>query len=99
VNPLIKTVKPITSFKNPRVKFLRALRMRKYRQRERCFLAKGIRIVEEALTCGAPVETLVYAPDLLVSERARALVGRVECSRLTFFARCRSGTNRRASLL
>ena len=81
VNPLIKTVKPITSFKNPKVKFLRALRMRKYRQRERCFLAKGIRIVEEALTCGAPVETLVYAPDLLVSERARALVGRVERSR------------------
>ncbi len=81
MNPLIKTVKPITSFKNPKVKFLRALRMRKYRQRERCFLAKGIRIVEEALTCGAPVETLVYAPDLLVSERARALVGRVERSR------------------
>lgn len=71
----------ITSLKNPTVKFLRALRMRKYRQREGYFLAEGIRIVEEALTCGAAVETLVYAPDLLISERARALVNGVERSR------------------
>jgi TrmH family RNA methyltransferase len=67
----------ITSFRNPRVKFLRSLRQRKYRQREGAFLIEGIRIVEEALDCGAPVETLVYAPDLLVSERAPALVERV----------------------
>jgi TrmH family RNA methyltransferase len=53
------------------------LRHRKYRQREGRFLIEGIRIVEEALDCGAPVETLVYAPDLLVSDRARSLVERV----------------------
>ena len=70
-------MRPITSFRNPRVKFLRSLRLRKYRQREGYFLVEGIRIVEESLTCGAPVETVVYAPDLLVSERARALVERV----------------------
>jgi TrmH family RNA methyltransferase len=63
----------ITSSQNPRVKVLRSLRLRKYRQREGRFLVEGIRIVEEALTCGAPVETLVYAPELLVSERAQAL--------------------------
>lgn len=74
-------MQPITSLKNPKVKFLRALRRRKYRQREGYFLAEGIRIVEEALTCGAAVETLIYAPDLLVSERARALVSQVEQSR------------------
>ncbi len=67
----------ITSFRNPKVKFLRSLRMRKYRQREGVFLVEGIRSVEEALEGGAPLETLVYAPDLLVSERAQALVGRV----------------------
>ncbi len=67
----------ITSFRNPRVKFLRSLRMRKYRQREGVFLIEGIRIVEEALDGGAPLETLVYAPGLLVSERAQALVERV----------------------
>lgn len=68
----------ITSFQNPRVKYLRSLRLRKYRQREGRFLVEGIRIVEEALDRGASVETLVYAPELLVSERAQALVERVE---------------------
>jgi len=57
---------------------VRSLRLRKYRQRESRFLVEGIRIVEEALEKGAPLETLVYAPDLLVSERAQALVERVE---------------------
>jgi TrmH family RNA methyltransferase len=70
----------ITSFQNPRVKYLRSLRLRKYRQRENRFLVEGIRIVEEALDRGAAVETLVYAPDLLVSERAQALVERVDSS-------------------
>jgi TrmH family RNA methyltransferase len=74
-------VQPITSFRNPKVKFLRSLRHRKYRHREGRFLVEGIRIVEEALTCNAPVETLVYAPDLLVSERARSLVEQVEPAR------------------
>lgn len=64
----------ITSLRNPRVKFLRSLRHRKYRRREGRYLIEGIRIVEEALTSHAPVETLVYAPELLVSDRAHALV-------------------------
>jgi TrmH family RNA methyltransferase len=64
----------ITSFRNPRVKYLRSLRLRKYRQHEGRYLIEGIRIVEEALSLGASVESLVYAPDLLVSERAKALV-------------------------
>jgi TrmH family RNA methyltransferase len=74
-------VRPITSHRNPRVKYLRSLRLRKYRQREGHFLVDGIRIVEEALTQGAPVETLVYAPDLLVSDRAQALVEAVDPER------------------
>ena len=36
----------ITSFRNPKVKYLRALRLRKYRQREGVFLIDGIRIVK-----------------------------------------------------
>jgi TrmH family RNA methyltransferase len=71
----------ITSSRNPKVKYLRSLRLRKIRQREGRFLIEGIRIVEEALDCGAVVETLVHAPDLLVSERAQALVGRIEAAR------------------
>jgi tRNA G18 (ribose-2'-O)-methylase SpoU len=68
----------ITSLRNPRVKYLRSLRLRKYREQEGRYLIEGIRIVEEALTLGAPIEALVYAPELLVSERARTLVGAVD---------------------
>jgi len=71
----------ITSAQNPRFKALRSLRLRKYRQRDGLFLIEGIRIVEEALTSGASVETLIYAPDLLVSERARALLAHVDPTR------------------
>jgi TrmH family RNA methyltransferase len=67
----------VTSLQNPKVKRLRSLRLRKYRHREGVFLIEGIRIVGEALDCDAPMETLVYAPDLLVSERARSMVARV----------------------
>jgi TrmH family RNA methyltransferase len=71
----------ITSTRNPRVKALRSLRQRKVRKREGRYLIEGIRIVEEALDAGAAVETLAHAPDLLVSERARGLVQRVEPGR------------------
>lgn len=67
----------ITSTHNPRVRALRALRLRKAREKEGRFLAEGIRLVEEALDCGAAVETLLVAPELLVSERARELVRRL----------------------
>jgi tRNA G18 (ribose-2'-O)-methylase SpoU len=72
---------PISSHKNPRVKALRSLRLRKYREQAGCYLVEGIRIVEEAFSTGAPIDTLVYAPDLLVSERARALVEQVDATR------------------
>lgn len=68
---------PITSFRNPKVKAIRSLRLRKYRQREGRFLIEGLRIVEEALNCSAPLEILVHAPELLTSDRAAALVRRV----------------------
>ncbi len=63
------------------MKYLRSLRLRKVRQQEGRFLIEGIRIVEEALACRAPVETLVYAPDLLISERAKGLLERAAPAR------------------
>jgi TrmH family RNA methyltransferase len=66
----------ISSVRNPRIKAWRALRLRQVRHRAGRFLVEGIRIVEEALDLGAPVETLLYAPELLVSRRAQAVVDR-----------------------
>jgi len=64
----------ISSAQNPRIKAIRRLNMRKYRAREGRYLIEGIRIVEEALQRSAPVEALLYCPDLLTSERVRVLV-------------------------
>lgn len=71
----------VTSPHNPRVQALRALRLRRTREREHRFLVEGIRLVEEALDTGAPVETLVYSPELLASERALALVAEFDAAR------------------
>lgn len=60
----------ITSFRNPLVKRIKKLRRKKYRQREGAFFIEGIRVVLSALEQEAPMETLVYAPDLLTSEVA-----------------------------
>jgi len=71
----------ITSSANPKVKAIRALRLRKHRERRKRFWIEGIRIVHEALATGAPVEFLVYAPELLSSDHARALIAQVPLDR------------------
>lgn len=64
----------ITSTRNPLIKRLRRLQRRKYRLREHAFYIEGVRTVLSALEQGAPVETVVYSPDLLTSDVAlRAL--------------------------
>ncbi len=64
----------ITSFSNPQIKRIRALRQRKERERSGLFFVEGIRIVAEAVQIGAPLELLVLCPDLLSSDFARQLV-------------------------
>jgi TrmH family RNA methyltransferase len=71
----------ITSSANPRVKAIRALRLRKYREREKRFWIEGGHIVHEALATGAIVDLLVYAPELLTSDHAHTLVVQVPPSR------------------
>ncbi|MEL7728885.1 RNA methyltransferase [Citromicrobium bathyomarinum] len=51
----------ITSFSNPAIKALRSLREKKHRQRERRFLAEGLRLLTDARESGRVPETLVMA--------------------------------------
>ena len=60
----------ITSFRNPLVKRIKKLKQKKYRQREGAFFVEGVRVVLSALERGAPVETIVVAPELLTSQVA-----------------------------
>lgn len=68
----------ITSFSNPLVKRIKQLRQKKQRQAEGVFFAEGLRVVLSALEHGAPVETLIVAPELLQSEAALQAVERHE---------------------
>lgn len=51
----------ITGFSNPAVKFLRSLRDKKHRRRERRFLAEGLRLLTDARESGRLPEMLVMS--------------------------------------
>ena len=64
----------ITSSSNPRIKWLRKLRERKFRQESGCFYAEGLRLMVEASRQGAKIETLIVSPELLTSAIGLELV-------------------------
>lgn len=51
----------ITGFSNPTIKFLRSLREKKHRKSAGKFLAEGLRLLEDARSCGRVPQTLVMA--------------------------------------
>jgi len=68
---------PVVRSSNRLVKEARALRQRKHRTQSGLFLIEGIHHVGEAIEAGWPIEAVLYAPDLLTSEYAHALLSRV----------------------
>lgn len=69
----------ITSTSNPRVKLLRSLHERKHRRAEGLCLVEGVRLLDEALASGFPVNPILYSPERLSSSAAgRALRPRLE---------------------
>jgi len=54
-------VKEVTSLSNPLVKDIKALALKKYRDRERAFMAEGLKLVLDALDAGWTIRTLVYS--------------------------------------
>lgn len=64
----------ITSFSNPKVKTIRKLDQKKYREASGHFFIEGLRTVGEAVQTGAPIQSLVIAPELLVSEFGLSLL-------------------------
>jgi TrmH family RNA methyltransferase len=63
----------ITSAQNPKLKLARSLMRRpKERHEARAFVTEGVRLVEEALSAGWPIQFVLFTPGL--SERGLALV-------------------------
>lgn len=64
----------ITSFSNDKVKAIRKLEDKKARQSTGLYFIEGLRTVGEAIQTGAPIESLVYSPELLVSDFGQSLL-------------------------
>ena len=64
----------ITSTSNPTIKGFKKLREKKARQESGLFYIEGLRIVTEACQQKAPIDTLIYSPELLVSDWGRHLI-------------------------
>jgi TrmH family RNA methyltransferase len=54
-------VKEITSLANPIIKDIRALSLKKFRDRDGAFMAEGLKLVLDALDAGWAIRTLVYS--------------------------------------
>ncbi|RCL00054.1 MAG: TrmH family [Candidatus Tokpelaia sp. JSC188] len=73
-----RQVKEITSFSNPLIKNMRALTLKKVRERGGMFLAEGLKLIIDALDHGWRIHTLVFAKSnlcnmLLEKTAARAV--------------------------
>ncbi len=67
----------ITSTKNPLVKRIRGLAERDAREAEDRMVVEGVRMIEEVLAAGVPVELLLYDPGSAAGPRAAALLEQV----------------------
>lgn len=82
----------ITSFSNERVKFIRSLQERKFREESGMFFVEGLRPVAEAIAQDAVIDSLIVSPELLNSDFGLELITRqraqgtpvIEVSRAVF---------------
>jgi len=64
----------ITSTSNPTIKLAKSLHEKKVRNESNLFFIEGLRIVTEAYQQKAQIETILYSPELLVSEWGKQLI-------------------------
>jgi len=71
----------INSSRNNRIKYLRKLKKRKFRDENRKCVIEGMRFVEEALQSDWPVEALLCSADLCAGDPGRLIISRAEDDR------------------
>lgn len=64
----------ITSTRNLLVKRIRALAERDAREAEGRMVIEGVRLIEDAIAAGVPLELVMYAPKALAGPRAEAVI-------------------------
>ena len=68
----------ITAAQNPKIKYIRRLAQRGFRQKEKKFLVEGVRLVEEAFASDWRLESFVYTPEALQLDRSAQLLKEAE---------------------
>jgi len=73
-------VKEVTSLSNPLVKDIKALALKKFRDRENAFLAEGLKLVIDALDLGWSIRTLVFAKSAIGNPLVEKVAARTVAS-------------------
>src|SRR5690606_32684425 len=73
-------VREITSFSNPVIKDIRALALKKHRDRQDAFLAEGLKLVIDALAGGWQVRTLILSRAAQEQKQAADVAARVRAN-------------------
>lgn len=69
-------VKEVTSLANPLVKDIRALALKKFRDRQNAFIAEGLKLVIDALDMGWTIRTLIFAKSKLGDPQVQQVAAR-----------------------
>lgn len=64
----------ITAIQNPRIKYIRKLSQRGFREKERKLVVEGVRLAEEAFQSNWRTETFVYTEEAVQNERGARLL-------------------------
>jgi TrmH family RNA methyltransferase len=70
---------------NAKIKYLRKLSRRQFRQKENRFFIEGVRFVEELLQSAWPVDGLFYTAKLLENERGNILLNRAQLKSISCY--------------
>ena len=76
----------ITSRSNSKIKLIRSLRQKKYREQEQAFLVEGIRQVGEAFSAGAKIQFILYDEDNLTTEYEKELIQEIKETKIPLYS-------------
>lgn len=68
----------ISGGQHPRVRYLKRLSSRKFRDQEGKFVIEGVRFLEEALDAAWPLDAVLFSPRLELTERGHRLLNRLD---------------------
>ncbi len=68
----------ITSFSNPKIKFIKKLRQKKYRDEEQLFYVEGPRIVYEAYRSGWNIDQVFYTTELITDSFTGSFIEKIQ---------------------